>query len=171
MVKYKPKVYDRQSADLPINSRVAETVVDDPLEQGAKLRVFRSVRDDPLAEMHARHQIDNAMFVAGREWQRHYEAAEIGSLGAIDPTNEAVDGGRIRDTLTDRQAKAVKALRQADDKLGMIGSNLIRKVLGARMSFAEIAAQHRYTTAREYDFISRRFRECLDTLAKLWGYA
>jgi hypothetical protein len=166
-----PKVYDRQSRDLPINSRVAEAVVDDPIGDGSKLKVLRSVRDDPLAAMHSRRQIDDAMLAAGREWQRHHEDSEFGSICAIDTTKEAVDGGRMRDILTDRQAKAVKALKAADKELGQLGSILIRKVLGGRESITEVAVQHHYTTAREIDFLSRRFRECLETLAKLWGYA
>jgi hypothetical protein len=39
------------------------------------------------------------------------------------------------------------------------------------MSVAEVAMQHKYTTARETNYLSRRFRECLDTLAILWGFA
>jgi hypothetical protein len=166
-----PKVYDRQSRDLPINSRVAEAVVDDPLELGAKLKVLRSVRDDPLAAMHSRGQIDTAMFAAGREWQLHHENTQIGSIGAIDTTKEAVDGGRIPEPITDRQIKAIRKLGEADRELGPFGSALTRSVLGTRLSIAEVAIQHKYTTAREHNYLSHRFRECLDTLAKLWGYA
>jgi hypothetical protein len=106
-----PKIYDRQSRDLPINSKVAEAIVDDPLEAGAKLKVLRSVRDDPLADMHSRRQIDDAMLAAGREWQRYHEDTQIGGISAIDTTKEAVDGGRIPEPITDRQIKAIRAAR------------------------------------------------------------
>lgn len=166
-----PKIYDRQSRDLPINSKVAEAVVDDPIELGAKLKVLRSVRDDPLAAMHSRRQIDDAMLAAGREWQRHHENSEIGSVGAIDPTKEAVDGGRFPEPLSERYGKAFAKLGEADRELGPFGSAMVRRVLGSRESLGTVAIALGYTSDREHNYLSHRFRECLETLAKLWGYA
>lgn len=165
------KIYDRQARDLPRNAVVAPAVVDDPDRSGDKLKVLRSVRDDPLAGMLSRGQIDQAMFTAGREWQRHHEAMEIGNISAIDPAKEAVDGGKIPEPITDRQIRAIRALGAAERELGPYGAVLIRSVLGARLSIAEFASQQGFWSAREQNYLSRRFRECLDTLAKLWGYA
>lgn len=167
----KPKVYDRQSRDLPINSMVAQAVVDDPLERGAKLKVLRSVRDDPLAAMHSRGQIDDAMLAAGREWQRHHENTEIGNIAAIDPRREAVDGGRFPEPMSERYDRAFKELGDANRALGPFGSVLVARILADRESIAEVAVRFNYTSARETNYLSRRFRECLDTLAKLWGFA
>ncbi len=145
-----PKIYDRMSADLPINSVVAETVVKD--EAGDYIKVLRSIRDDPLAGMLSRDQIDTAMFEAGRLWQKYYEHSEIGGISAIDPTKEAVDGGRIPEPITDRQIEAIRELGNADKELGEYGASIIRDVLGRHQ-------------------LGRRLRECLDTLAHLWNFA
>lgn len=165
------KIYERMTADLPINSQVAPAVVDDPLEHGAKLRVLRSVRDDPLAGMHSRGQIDDAMLAAGRRWQMHHEHSEIGGISAIDPCKEAVDGGRIPEPITDRQIKAIRQLAEADQILGFQGKLLVRQILGERKSVQDVSMRLGLTTQREFNYMSRRFRECLESLAKLWGFA
>lgn len=165
------KIYDRMAAELPINSEVAIAIVDDPIEQGAKLQVLRSVRDDPLAGMLSRSQIDTAQFDAGRLWQRYREDSEIGGVQAIDTTKEAVDGGRFKEPDIDRLSAALTKLKDADRVLGAYGASLIYDVLARRMTIMEVAQARSMTRQREIDYIGRRFRECLEELAKLWGCA
>lgn len=154
------------------NAQLARDLVDDPLERGAKRQILRSVRDDPLAGMYSRSQIDDAQFRAGRMWQGCYESASIGSIQAIDPTKEAVDGGRMRDMLTDRQSRAMAELRGADRALGLEGAALIRDVLGVeRLAISAAAAKRGCTSQAEVKYIGRRFRESLETLAVHWGFA
>lgn len=165
------KIHERHSLHLPINSVVSVAIVDDPYSLvGEKLEVLRSVRDDPLAGMYSRRQIDSAQFVAGRQWQQHYEAAEIGAMQAIDPARPAVDGGRIPEPITDRQIRALRELALADKKLGSEGCALVRDVLGFRLSIHQVAEKRQATAQREIDYLGRRFRECLETLAALWGF-
>lgn len=161
----------QQAADLPLNARVAESVVDDPLEQGAKLTVVRTLRDDPLARMRDKGHIDEAKYIAGRHWQKDYEAAEIGGIAAVDTTKEPVDGRTFPEFLTDRKIAAIKAISNADAVLGVEGASLIRDFLGRRMWSVEIAAARGISDQRTIDFIARRCRECLETLAYYYGYA
>jgi hypothetical protein len=164
-------VYERLSRDLPSNAMVVPVEVADPYEIGAKLLVMRSLRDDPLARMLARAQIDEAQFAAGRLWQRHHENSEIGGVSAIDPQREAVDGGRIPEPITDRQIKAIQKLTEADRELGREGAAIVRMILGNRYGIAQVASIHGDGTEREIWYIGRRFRASLDILAKLWGLA
>lgn len=169
---YNP-VHDRTSKDLLRNAQVTPVEVDDPYEEGGKIIVMRSTRDDPLAEMRARGFIDDCHYEAGRHWQRAWENAEIGGVCGIDPTKEAVDGGRMRDVLTDRQIQAVKDLTEARGALGVVGAWLITSVLGTRKSLQEVAresAGEGGPVRGEYDYLRRRFRQCLDRLAKIYGY-
>ena len=167
------KVHDRTANGYHRQAEVVEAVVDDPLGTipGEKIKVTRSVRDDPLAGMLARDQIDQAMYEAGRQWQKYAEWSEIGSISAIDPTKEAVDGGRPREILGDRQLFAFEALRDAKNALGWEGDRLIVGILNQRRSIQEYGMSIGFTTEREFNYIGRRLRECLDTLAKLWGLA
>ncbi len=159
------------TADLTINSSVAMTTVDDPTEKGKTQPAVRSLRDDPLAGMYSRSQIDSAQFQAGRYWQKAYEGAEIGSVRAIDTTKEAVDGGRFFGPDTDKQSKSLADLNASFRELGKEGSAIVRDILGARMSIKMAAASRGLTSKSEQEYIGRRFRECLETLAILWGYA
>ncbi len=166
------KVHDRRSIDLPINSRVAVAIVPDPYSTiGEQITVLRSTRDDPLAGMAARNQIDAAQLAAGREWQRHHENSEVGSIRAIDPTKEAVDGGRLPDPITQKQIGAFYQLHEAKMALGREGDGLVRDILGARMSIRLAAEARGCHGDLEIKYIGRRFRECLETLAVLWGFA
>lgn len=166
------KIHQRLSDDLPINSRVAITIVADPYSRiGEQIQVLRSTRDDPLAGMHSRAQIDDAMMAAGRKWQELYECSQIGGIGAIDPGKEAVDGGRFPEPISDRQIKAFRKLNEARLELGGEGYHLIVEILGSRVSIADAACVRGYQSKDGKAYIGRRFRECLNTLAVHWGFA
>src|SRR3990167_7950892 len=162
------KIHDR-TAPAPRNAQTIEAVVDEPEDYaqfpGEKIKVTRSIRDDPLAGMLARGQIDDAMMMGGWTWQMYHEQSEVGSICAIDPTREAVDGGRFPEPITDRQIAAFRELKQADNALGYEGKRLIYGILGQRKSITEYAMSIGLTTEREFNYIGRRLRECLDTLA------
>jgi hypothetical protein len=71
------KIHDRRSTDLLRNAMVSPIEVDDPLEMGSKLIVMRSIRNDPLAGLHA--PVHRRRAVLGRaKFQRDFEAAERG---------------------------------------------------------------------------------------------
>ena len=166
------KVYDRMSADLPINSVVSVAIVADPYSTvGERIQVLRSIRDDPVAGMHARGQVDDAQLAAAREWQRFYEGSEVGSIRAIDPAKEAVDGGRMQDPISDRQIRASAEMAKADKRLGYDGKMLVMDILGRRLSIREAAERRGEFTRSGWEYTGRRFRECLESLAVLWGFA
>lgn len=166
----KPTIYDRLSQDLPINSKVAMDVVDDPYRAGDKIKVIRSVRDDPLAGMLSRGWLPRHEYEAGREWQRHYDHSVIGGVSAIDTTKEPVDGGRFPETLTDRKVKAMRKLAEAEKALGMRDGVYVRDILGEGLTLAQCAARHGLVGVRGVNYMGMRFRDGLNTLAVLWGY-
>lgn len=166
-------VHDRQAKDLLRNAKVVPVEVEDPYEPGAKILAIRSTRDDPIADMLARGHIDQCEFETARHWQRLYEGAEIGGARGIDPSKEAVDGGRMADVLTDRQVKATKELKRARDELGAAGNWLIVSVLGTKKTLELVAWEWRRAPpgSATYRYITRRFHECLQALSELFGYA
>lgn len=166
-----PKVHDRLAADLPTNAVVAMVEVDDPYEQGGRITVLRSLRDDPLARLHSRGHIDRAQYAAGRAWQADYEAAEVGGVKAMDTTKEPVDGRRLPEMLTERQQQALRRIARDDRALGQEGAILIRRVLVAGMTFEQIAAERGGVGQVMTRYIGRRFREALETLARVRGLA
>jgi hypothetical protein len=166
----KSVVYDRRATDLVRGAQVAPIEVDDPMEAGGKLYVMRSTRDDPLADHHARKHIDEAQYQAGRRFQSLFERAER-PVRAIDPIKEAVDGGMAIDPLTDGQIKAMAGLRKSYEELGHEGSAIIHDVLIHGMTMMAIASKRKMATKDWEAYFGKRFRECLDCLAVVYGFA
>jgi hypothetical protein len=164
-------VHDRTARDLLRNALVTPVEVDDPYEEGAKILVLRSTRNDPLADLKARGVIDPCDYVAGRHWQAAWENAEIGGIRALDPSREVVDGGRLPELLTDIQRRAAQDLKAARDALGEQGHALVCDMLGGGLSVADAARKRGLTSEIDRKYLGKRFRECLATLAVRFGYA
>ncbi len=170
---YRPaKIHDRRSRDLPRNAEVAEVEVDNPLalEPGEKIVALRSIRNDPLGRLHSHRQIDEAQYQCGRAFQNDWERAERGPQ-AVDPTREYVDGAGTREPVTEAQRKAVLRLNRVERELGADGAALVREVLIQGMTMEQIGHRRGLRTQRWNDYFARRFRECLDRLALIYGFA
>jgi len=165
-------VHDRRSTDYNRGTagHLAVIEVDDPIEKGAKLMVMRSTRNDPLAGMHARKFIDEAQYQAGRAFQDDFETAERGPR-AIDPGKEAVDGGRLPEPITESQRAAVVRLIRAERDLGTDGAAIVRDVLIHGLGISQIVTRRGYQGEHWRKYFGRRFNECLDRLALVYGFA
>jgi hypothetical protein len=166
------KIHDRRSRDLPLNAEVAEVEVDNPLglEPGEKIVALRSIRNDPLGRLHSHHQVDEVQYQGGRAFQNDWEKAERGPQ-AVDPSREYVDGARTREPVTEAQRKAVLRLNRIERELGADGAALVHEVLVQGMTMEQVGQRRGLRTQRWNDYFSRRFRECLDRLALIYGFA
>ena len=166
------KIHDRRSHDLPLNAEVAAIEVDDPLalEPGEKIVTLRSIRNDPLGRLHSHHQIDEAQYQGGRAFQHDWERAERGPQ-AVDPSREYVDGVQTREPITEGQRQAVLRLNRIERELGADGSALVHDVLVSGMTMEHIGQRRGLVSQRWKDYFSRRFQECLDRLALIYGFA
>jgi hypothetical protein len=166
------EIYDRRSREVPFNAEVAAVEVDNPLalDPGEKIVAIRSVRGDPLGRLHAHHQIDEAQYRGGRAFQNDWETAERGPQ-AVDPTREYVDGARSREPVTESQRQAVLRLNRVERELGTDGAALVHDVLVLGLTMDQIGERRAVRTQRWNDYFARRFRECLDRLAQVYGFA
>lgn len=155
-------------------------VVDDPYERinpetgkRPRVRVAANLRDDRLGYMKARRQISESQFAAGRKFQLIHEQTLIGRIRAIDPTRDRVDGGRLPEAINDQQMTASREYDKARDRLGVEGHLLVVAVLLEGKSLEQLATEAVGHKANWYHVkkLSRRFRECLDSLAGLWQFA
>ncbi|QIO32649.1 hypothetical protein [Bradyrhizobium sp. 1(2017)] len=164
-------IHDRRSREVPFNADVAEVEVDNPLalDPGEKIVAVRSVRSDPLGRLHAHHQIDEAQYRGGRAFQSDWERAERGPQ-AMDPTREYVDGARTREPVTESQRQAVLRLNRVEHELGTDGAALVHDVLVLGLTMDQIGQRRAVRTQRWNDYFARRFRECLDRLALIYGF-
>jgi hypothetical protein len=166
------KIHDRRAHDLLRNAEVAAIEVDDPLglEPGDKIVTLRSIRNDPLGRMHSHRQLDEAQYQGGRAFQDDWEKAERGPQ-AVDPSREYVDGGQMREPITERQRKAVLRLNRVERELGADGSALVHEILILGMTAKQIGERRGLCAQRWIDYFARRFCECLDRLALIYGFA
>lgn len=132
--------------------------------------MMRSVRDDPLGRMHDRKMVDEAQYQAGREFQNDFETAERGPR-AIDPSKECVDGGVLPEPITESQRRAVMRLNRAERELGQSGSGIIHDVLIRGLSIQQVGERRSMQREIELKYLGRRFRECLDSLAVIYGFS
>lgn len=190
------QIHDRQ-AEKPFNGDIAVVTIDDPWGAGAprspfrvavepipaptvndrgelvpgerpKITAARSLRSDPLAKLLERGTIDQECYDAGRAWQHIYESAEIGSVSSIDPAKEAVDGGRLREVLTDRQIRAMKAMRTIARRMTPAESTLLMAVLGEGMSLSTVARAYGWSqTWRKVQELGAALRETLKKLSQV----
>jgi hypothetical protein len=166
------ELHDRRSRDLPFNAEVVEVGVDNPLalDPDEKIVAMRSIRNDPLGRLHSHRQIDEAQYRGGRAYQSDWEKAERGPQ-AMDPTREYVDGARSREPVTESQRQAVLRLNRVERELGTDGAALVHDVLVLGLTMDQIGQRRAVRTQRWNDYFARRFRECLDRLALVYGFA
>ena len=89
---------------------------------------------------------------------------------SIRPGNMST-AGRRREPITEGQRKAVLRLNRAERELGADGSALVHEVLILGMTMEQIGQRRGLRTQRWNDYFARRFRECLDRLALIYGFA
>jgi len=164
--------HDRRAQDLPRNAEVASVEIDDPLalEPGDKIVALRSIRNDPLGRLHSHRHIDEAQYRGGRAFQDDWEKAERGPR-AVDPTREYVDGGQPREPITERQRRAVLRLNRIERELGADGVILVHEVLVLGLTMEQVGLRRGLRGQRWKDYFARRFQECLDRLALIYGFA
>jgi hypothetical protein len=158
--------HDRRAREIGALADVAPVEVDDPyaIQPGEKIVVLRQLRGDPLARLHAHRQIDEAQYLAGRVYQRDWEAAERGAR-AIDPTREMVDNSRALEPMSERQVRARARLLQVRTALGRKMHAVAHAVLIDGATFQRIAHAHDRKGESWQKYYGRLFRDALDGLA------
>ncbi len=134
-----------------------------------KVEAIRSLRDNPLRRMHARKQISDDEYEAGRHCEAAYEDAGH-RIAAQDPTREPVDGGhKLPDITTDRRNRAIKFIGRIVKVIGQDGEKLVRDVLAERKFLAQVAKERGDASERGERFYARLFRTYLGALAVEFG--
>ena len=77
---------------------------------------------------------------------------------------------RAREPITERQRKAVLRLNRVTRELGADGSVLVHEVLILGMTMEQVGLRRGLRGQRWIDYFAKRFRECLDRLALIYGF-
>lgn len=162
----------RVATELPAHAEIAVGLRPNPYDPTERISVALSLKGDPLLGLHCRGQIADFEFAAGRQWQRYYEEAQVGTLRGIDTTLEPVDGGGSSLVfLSDVQRKAVGKLLRCRAILGETSNTIVVLVLGSNLSIQRAAIARGMVTEREIAYVGKRFREALGELARIFNFA
>lgn len=164
-------LYDHRVDFVPYNGSVTDVLVDNPYQEGQKITVSASLRDDPLRRLLIYNSIDQAQYAAGRHLQGLFEAAELGAIQAMDTTKEPVDGFTPPEMLTDRQERAIRTLRWLRGRIDAHSLALLRDVLANRMYLYQAAAARGYNGRGGISKVTVWFRESLESAAQELGFA
>lgn len=94
----------------------------------------------------------------------HFERLGGKGAGAIDPSKPFVDGGKAKQDISDGHLLSGHVMRDMEEALGKRGHNLTLRLAGAGEWPKDIIPDNR----TQQDYLSLRFRECLETLAVHW---
>jgi hypothetical protein len=196
-------LHQYREADVPRSARIAAVQIEDPYgvpaDENAKLligkhtdkpsevvrnwqappqpkiTVIQSLRNDTLAHMFARRQIDQASYKAGRAYQALREVASISPMQSKEIGMPFTPGSRDFADEHSRKARAMRMVTRLEIGLARVhggeGVRLIRAVLIDAMSIEQAAGVFApVKSSRWMRFYGQKFRLCLDELAKLCGY-
>jgi hypothetical protein len=164
-------VIEQERPDAHLQASLVPVDVPDPYKAGATIPVFRNAGGDPLERLRQRGDINEAQYRAGKLYERDLELAEIGTVKAIDPTKEAVDGGRLPESLSEPQRRALARLKDAGQSMGLFAESVVRGVLASNVSPSQLAIARGFTTRREQLHYGWIFRLALEYLARVYGTA
>lgn len=129
-----------------------------------RIRAQFNMRESYAGLLYGRHAIDAAQWEAAGIIRRAYEAMGGAGARAIDYERPYVDGGQITQPIVDRHLEASAKLHEALKALGPEGYNLTLRLAGEGQTpkdLSPVESRQRY--------FRERFKECLNTLAVLWG--
>jgi hypothetical protein len=141
----------------------------------SRVSAVARLKEDPLGRMHARHQLGEAQYLSGREYQLLHDSTQVGLVRSVDLSKTKVSGGRHFDPLTDRRRNASRKLRFADeaihDRHGTEGLALVRDVLCERRTVEQSARLRGTDSERDSRWFGILLRKCLAVLAVEFGFA
>ncbi len=152
---------------LTINTPVGPIEIIDPhgSNPGDTIITFRSLRSDPIAEIHARGGITDIQYDAGRGYQRLYERSQIGSVQAMDLTKPYIDGGGIGESNTDDQLRVYEILKGVNSALGKRAAALLHDVLVLELIVRDAAAKRGLFSDRQINYLGKCLADALDDVA------
>lgn len=120
---------------------LAEGIVDDPYEPGAKLRVVKNIREHPISRLAHNGQLSESQRICAEVYRGKYERAILGGAKAIDYSKDRVDGGLPVEPLSEAVQEAVEWLNDCarNSGCGKAGWAILTHVCGEGRGIQETA--------------------------------
>jgi hypothetical protein len=148
-------------------------LIDDPLEPGAHVLAAVNVRESAIAHMASRGRLDPAQEAAGERFRALWEQAGIGRSRGIDFSQEAVDGGRLGDPVSDALVRAARELSDALAAVGQVAAAVLIGIVGEGRRVEDMAAAWSQAGGvvsgrRAEGYITGTLVDALDALVRHW---
>ncbi|MBY3361254.1 hypothetical protein HFN97_26130 [Rhizobium laguerreae] len=161
-LEWQPKIkVEKVTIDNPFYSKAHQGIEANPV----KIQAQMNIRESAIVTLAARKQINEAQLAAATRFRALYEAMGGAGAGSFDYSREPVDGGGMREALTEQQIRAGQELKRCREILGIRAYDIMSKVAGQGYAIGELANSHRErTTLADY------LKDGLDEMARNWGY-
>lgn len=132
----------------------------------ARIEVALSMRESYITYLRGRRAISEEQYLAAVKVCTAFERLGGAGAGAMDFTRDVVDGGTTPVPAVEIHNHAREVLSDCHLTLGPAGHDLVLKMAGQGLWPKDMAPRD----AKKRDYLSMRFRECLEHLAIRWGY-
>lgn len=155
---------------------LVEMTVEDPYQDHGQpgpqyARVFGNARESGAVWLHTRGLIDDAQMRAADRFRADYERAALSGASAIDYTVEHVDGGRVRDPITDAMVSAHKSIDAVRNLVGPVVYPVVERICGQGMTIGQYSSSVGIEIRAARAATTVMLRECLGIMAVEYGYA
>lgn len=123
-----------------------------------------NVRESAITLMYSKRLIEAHHVEAANKFRRYWEMLGGAGAGSFDYSREPVDGGGVREPITERQINAGLSLKLCQSVIGRKAYQIVERVCGEGCTIAEISPSHREKTTN-MDYL----RDALDALSEHWG--
>ncbi|WFU88756.1 DUF6456 domain-containing protein [Rhizobium sp. CC1099] len=160
----------------PSKARLRPTLVENPYYSRAHpagstnprtIPVVINIRESAITTLASRSVLDAAQVAAANKFRALWEAMGGKGASAIDYGREHVDGGKVRDPITERQVNAGKELARCRALLGARLYSLVSAVCGEGRALHEVVGDGKRERLTAADML----RMGLDDLAEMWRLA
>lgn len=124
----------------------------------------KNARESAIEMLFARKLLNEAQKQTADRFRSVWERCGGSGSAALDYTREVVDGGGVREAISERQIDAGRELVRCRQVLGARLYDLICKVCGQGLSLQQIAE-----VKRDRLTATDNLRNGLDDLAEMWG--
>jgi hypothetical protein len=129
-----------------------------------KIKVRKNAGESAVEMLFARKLLNEAQKQTADRFRSVWERCGGAGSAALDYTREVVDGGGVREAISERQIDAGRELVRCRQVLGARIYDLICKVCGQGLSLQQLAP-----ASRDRLTAADNLRNGLDDLADMWG--
>lgn len=131
-----------------------------------KIFATANAQSTPISRLYSKGHINQAQYKAAERFYIYWHQCQGDTQMSLNYNRQKVDGGRSYMHDIERQIDASNHLRLIKIQLGVLGYNLVEKVVGYGLAVKDLSP-----LKRKQNSFADHLRDCLDLMATHWGYS